>query len=353
MTTLHEGSPRARRRSGPSSSPTFDQEALSPRAVCTHAAKISDKSASTDSQILVGQLCIAACALLWGTYAPALRLAYNSPLPPDPAVVTAIRAMIQAAVLYTLLQLQTNDQGKLADDHGGADGEEMSAQGQSGDKLDASQPLAFARRLLNTTSGSFWIMGAELGFWNFAATVAQAEGLEFTSATRGSFLMSVTALLTPALAILAGEATTRSTIIASVLAVFGVGLIVLDDTAGVPGVSPTYQMIGDVAVLVSACFYSLLTVRIGRYARQAAPVRLASSKSTALAAIALASLGVLAVKRGLSGEGVSSLWGNPFDLVALGAIGWAALGPGASAAFLQSKGQGVVPASQTQVVGLA
>lgn len=72
----------------------------------------------------------------------------------------------------------------------------------------------------------------------------QAEGLEFTSATRGSFLMSVTALLTPALAILAGEATTRSTIIASVLAVFGVGLIVLDDTAGVPGVSPANQMIG-------------------------------------------------------------------------------------------------------------
>ena len=73
---------------------------------------------------------------------------------------------------------------------------------------------------------------------------SQAEGLEFTSATRGSFLMSVTALLTPALAIVAGEATTRSTIIASILAVFGVGLIVLDDTAGVPGISPTYQMIG-------------------------------------------------------------------------------------------------------------
>lgn len=90
-------------------------------------------------------------------------------------------------------------------------------------------------------------------------------------------------------------------------------------------------------MLVAACFYSLLTVRIGRYARQAAPVRLASSKSTALAAIALASLAVLAVKRGLGGEGVASLWGNPFDLVALGAITWAALGPGAGAAFLQSK----------------
>ena len=98
-----------------------------------------------------------------------------------------------------------------------------------------------------------------------------------------------------------------------------------------------YTCAGDVAVLVAACFYSLLTVRIGRYARQAAPVRLASSKSSALAAIALASLAVLAVKRGLSGEGVTSLWGNPFDLVALGAITWAALGPGAGAAFLQSK----------------
>lgn len=174
MSLTHDSSPRARRRSGPSSSPNFDQEAP-PRQVRTHAAKVSEgEVTSAEGQsLLVGQLCIAACALLWGTYAPALRLAYNSPLPPDPAVVTAFRALIQATVLYTLLQLQTNDQGKLEDDRAGADGDEMAAQGQSTDKLDASQPLALAKRLLNTTSGSFWVMGFELGFWNFAATVAQ------------------------------------------------------------------------------------------------------------------------------------------------------------------------------------
>ena len=77
--------------------------------------------------------------------------------------------------------------------------------------------------------------------------MTQAEGLEFTSATRGSFLMSITALLTPGLAILGGEATTRSTIIASLMAVLGVGLIVADDTAGVPGVSASNQMIGGLA----------------------------------------------------------------------------------------------------------
>ena len=78
-------------------------------------------------------------------------------------------------------------------------------------------------------------------------------------------------------------------------------------------------------------------MRLGRYARQAAPVRLASSKSSALALIALSSLGLVAVNRVLTGEGVASLWGNPFNLVALGAITWTALGPGAGAAFLQSK----------------
>lgn len=173
MSQPHDSSPRARRRSGPSSSPTFDQEAPS-RQVRAHAAKVSEEVSSSEGQsLLVGQLCIAACALLWGTYAPALRLAYNSPMPPDPAVVTAFRALIQATVLYTLLQLQMNDQGKLDDDRAGENGDEMASQGQSADKLDATQPLALARRLLNTTSGSFWVMGFELGFWNFAATVAQ------------------------------------------------------------------------------------------------------------------------------------------------------------------------------------
>lgn len=176
-----ERTPQTRRRQGLSSPPQTDQEAAlqpSARQVRTHAAKVSESSTAEGQNLLVAQLCIAACALLWGTYAPALRLAYNSPFPPDPAVVTAVRAAIQATVLYVVLQLQTNDQGKLPEEVSQEDGDGARAsQASPLGQLDASRPLQSVRQLLNTTSSSFSIMGAELGFWNFAATVAQVQAL--------------------------------------------------------------------------------------------------------------------------------------------------------------------------------
>ena len=172
MHAPQERSPQTRRRPGQPSYHNSDHEAA-PRQVRTQAAKISEETATEGQTRLIAQICIAGCALLWGTYTPAIRLAYNSPLPPDPAVVTAVRATIQATVLFTVLQLQSNDQGKLDDDVAGDDGASMASQDRMSDQLDPTQPLSFVRGLLNTTSGSFWIMGAELGFWNFAAGFAQ------------------------------------------------------------------------------------------------------------------------------------------------------------------------------------
>lgn len=54
-----------------------------------------------DKQSAEGQLALASVALLWGSYSPALRGLYSMDNPPTPVALTAARALIQAALLYT------------------------------------------------------------------------------------------------------------------------------------------------------------------------------------------------------------------------------------------------------------
>ena len=79
-----------------------------------------------------------------------------------------------------------------------------------------------------------------------------------------------------------------------------------------------------------------VTIRLGGYARQFAPVRLAASKSFALAIIAVGWLLSIAFLDIISGNSVDywSGWSNPLALLA---VFWSALGPGALVAFLQSQ----------------
>ena len=79
-----------------------------------------------------------------------------------------------------------------------------------------------------------------------------------------------------------------------------------------------------------------VTIRLGGYAKQFAPVRLAASKSIALAIIAVAWLLFLAVADTLGGNSIAywSGWQNPWALLA---VFWSAIGPGALVAFLQSQ----------------
>ena len=96
----------------------------------------------------------------------------------------------------------------------------------------------------------------------------------------------------------------------------------------------------DMLVAISATSNMLsalqVTIRLGGYARRFAPVRLAASKSIALAIIAVAWLLSIALMDKISGKSVDywSGWNNPWALLA---VCWSALGPGALVAFLQSR----------------
>ena len=79
-----------------------------------------------------------------------------------------------------------------------------------------------------------------------------------------------------------------------------------------------------------------MTIRLGGYARKFVPVRLAASKSFALAIIAVGWLAAIALFDTANARSTDywSGWSNPWALLA---IVWSALGPGALVAFLQSQ----------------
>lgn len=81
-----------------------------------------------------------------------------------------------------------------------------------------------------------------------------------------------------------------------------------------------------------------VTIRLGGYARKFVPVRLAASKSFALAIVAVGWLLATALFDTANARSTDywSGWNNPSALLA---IVWSALGPGALVAFLQSQVQ--------------
>ncbi len=95
---------------------------------------------------------------------------------------------------------------------------------------------------------------------------------------------------------------------------------------------------GDVAILIAAFFYSLAIVRLGAYARVIPAVELSAAKSTVLAGAAVGTFLVAAATMTAAGEPLSDLWpGWQSSPVAWAVLCYAALGPGALAAFLHAK----------------
>ena len=62
--------------------------------------------------LMLMQVCLIAVAVLWGTYSPAYRLIYAQPGPPQPPVLTALRASLQALLLIPPAALQASRASK-------------------------------------------------------------------------------------------------------------------------------------------------------------------------------------------------------------------------------------------------
>ena len=273
-------------------------------------------------------------AALWGTYSPAMRFIFTQEGATTPAAVTAVRGVIQCALLAA--------GSTLAD--GGSDTRSGDAPLAPPPQLPAgASPLA---TLLRAPAATALTAGLEIGFFNFVASILQAQGVVRTTATEAAFVVAATSILTPALAAAAGQPVGRAVWGGCALALAGTALLALDRTSAAAMASAAPDALtGDAFVLAAACFYSLQTYRLSIHAPRFASTRLALYKSASFAAAA-AMWAALGAAAGLGKDDITALAAPPVAAALL----WTAAGPGAAAAWLQARGQAVVPSARAQTI---
>lgn len=156
-------------------------------------ASMADLSGVSKQSLVTGQLCLCGVAILWGSYSPVVRYIYSCPGAPTPAALTAVRTVIQALALllsdFVLRQQQFTSPQKAKTRRGMVSPNVSRNYGTY--PAVVGNALSRLSSALNSTSSKLWIAGAELGFWNFCGSTFQALGLQYTSATRGAFLIQV------------------------------------------------------------------------------------------------------------------------------------------------------------------
>ncbi|DBA99068.1 TPA: hypothetical protein ACH3X1_014204 [Trebouxia sp. C0004] len=162
---------------------------------------MSDLSSFNNIPLLSGQLCLCGVAILWGSYSPVVRYIYSCSGPPTPAALTAVRTVIQAFVLLVSDVIVRRQQygspakAKTRRPIGGlASSSPTFSRRQEALPSSSNNILNTISSALHSTSSKLWIAGAELGFWNFCGSTFQALGLQYTTATRGAFLIQVVTL---------------------------------------------------------------------------------------------------------------------------------------------------------------
>lgn len=301
----------------------------------------------------------------------------------DPATLTVIRTILAAGAMLVAYGIQQQQQQQKKQQQQ-LKQESLAAALSPEDELQLLRPLTddssvapsvtpfivhhpANKGLLSYSFGSVLFAGIELGIFNFLGTSTQAIGVQLTSATHAGFLLQLTAVIVPALAFLGGEQISSQVWAAVALGLLGSCLVAYDSLAS-DSLAAAGSGLGDMLAaspqeaqglifLVGSCvFYSFAVVRLGLYAPRFSPVSLTAVKKTTLA---LASITWFATTT-LSHSAAAGLPSLDSQLEALGVAGksvgfWAlvaysALGPGAGATYLQTKGQAIVPATQAQVI---
>lgn len=145
--------------------------------------------------------------------------------PPHASVLAAVQCSVAAVLLLALSWLL--QRGRRAEHAGSlhvtrvggdpaADEESLeplastTTRGGAGDVagnahgMQGGPVLRVIRHALSMETDSSWAAGLEVGVWAFAANTCTVVGFENTAASRGAFLIRLSAILTPMVASLAG-----------------------------------------------------------------------------------------------------------------------------------------------------
>ena len=250
---------------------------------------MADLSSVSKQSLVTGQLCLCGVAILWGSYSPVVRYIYSCPGPPTPAALTAVRTVIQAVALLisdVIVRQQQLTSPQKVRARRNVMSPRVSRNYDSYPEIVGSA-LSRLSNALHSTSSKLWVAGVELGFWNFCGSTFQALGLQYTSATRGAFLIQVgrsqqwrksciwyacfeqlflalacmysmfpdtsmqaTSLLTPVMAAMAGEETSRGVWLGCCCTLAGTVLITLDHSAASEHGLAAASSLGDVSPML-------------------------------------------------------------------------------------------------------
>lgn len=284
----------------------------------------------------VGRLAaLIAVPLAWGTYGPAVKLAYELPhVPPAPVLQASFQAVSFGGLLLAGV-LRARDAARDASSELDAD--------------DASAAILDGRTLR---------AGAELGTWLFLGQAVQLQGLQRTNAARAGFLVQLTTLFVPLVeALLLRRALPPKLWAACGSATAGLALISAEPLLAAGGAADGggggmlgATLVGDALMASSALLYTTHVVRLGEYASELAPLPLARAKAGSQLAlcigtlVALSSIGSVDV-----GEWAGSV--TPDELTILFAVAlWNGLIPSAFTTWAQTYGQAAVPPSAANVL---
>ena len=241
-------------------------------------ASQNDDNTPTISDKTLGILVLLTVPLSWGTYTPVVKYLYEIQ-PPVPGFVFSACYYALAAVTTTSLALMQRE----PDDNSSLKQKPVNNSGKESD----------------------WPIqgGLELGSYLFVANCLQVVGLQTVASDRAGFLVQLTTVMVPFVeALLAGNllAVPVKTWFACVLAFLGLFVMGLDGKAALLD-NPVATLVtalssftqGDLLIVSAAVLYTLHVVRLGRYARETTPIRLAASKATTEAVFSVALVGLL------------------------------------------------------------
>ncbi|WP_022799045.1 DMT family transporter [Thermus islandicus] len=186
---------------------------------------------------------------------------------------------------------------------------------------------AFFLPLLLRLPPGAWGPGLELAFWLFLGYATQAVGLEHTSASRSAFITALNVVLVPLLLSLAGR-WVGGVWLSALLALLGVAFLSYD-----PRQPPLNA--GDLWTLLTALTYALYIVRLEVHAKAVPSLPLTAIQVLGTALFALP----WALAQGVRLEGVP--WG---------AVLYLGVAATALTTWLQTWGQGHVPAPQAAIL---
>lgn len=231
-------------------------------------------------KILKDYAILAIVPIVWGSYSPLVKGLYSTAevVAPPPLIFNLMSYFVSSAALTAANYISSRSNlGKL---------------NASKPNLSSGSSTAISKRY-----SLEWRAGVELGLWLFLGSTVQISGIQLTTAIRAAILVQLTTILVPFFeTILVNKKAISSKLWASCLiAMIGV-ITVSTDVGSVNNSCSTFSWscidksliaflenikfnTGDLLVSLSAIFYSMHVIRLGKFASRVSPVKLAQIKS--------------------------------------------------------------------------